>query len=171
MRQLAIAVGLGAVLLLLAGQADAQYRYTDDKGVSKTTQYKLDVPAPYRDAAVWVGPTGIGKPALSEEARQTKLRDDAYRRIGEANAALIPYLRAEAAQRAAAAERALINEEKAEKAKEQRAVDRAEQSLHLQQESVNNQERSIRLQDEANRLQQQQQYVPPTYSYGGGRRR
>ena len=64
---------------------DAQYRYTDDKGVTKVTQYKLDVPAPYRDAAVWIGQTGVGKPALSEEQRRAKQRDDAYRRIGIAN--------------------------------------------------------------------------------------
>jgi len=75
----AVAMGLSAGILLVAGQADAQYQYTDAKGVSKVVQYKLDVPATYRDAAVWIGPTGIGKPALSEEARQTKRRDDAYR--------------------------------------------------------------------------------------------
>ena len=49
MKRWATTVGLGAGLLLLAGQADAQWRYTDDKGASKVTQYKLDVPAPYRD--------------------------------------------------------------------------------------------------------------------------
>lgn len=91
MRRLIVTVGLGAGLLLFAGQVGAQYRYTDDKGVSKVTQYKLDVPKDYRDAAVWVGPTGIGKPALSEEARQTKLRDEAYRRIGAADAELARY--------------------------------------------------------------------------------
>jgi hypothetical protein len=93
MRSLVVAIGLGASLFLFSGQADAQYKYTDDKGVSKVTQYKLDIPEPYRDAAVWVGPTGIGKPGLSKEAEQTKLRDDAYRRIGEADAQLIPYKR------------------------------------------------------------------------------
>jgi hypothetical protein len=81
-----VAAGLGAGILLVAGQVHAQYRFTDDKGVSKVTQYKLDVPAQYRDGAVWIGPTGIGKPALSEEQRQTKQRDDAYRRIGEGTA-------------------------------------------------------------------------------------
>ncbi len=66
-------------------------------GVSKVTQYKLDVPAPYRDAAVWIGPIGIGKPALSEQ-RQVKQREDAYRRIGEAHARLAaPYKKVEAA--------------------------------------------------------------------------
>jgi hypothetical protein len=63
----------------------AQYRYTDSKGVTKTTQYKLDVPAPHRDAAVWIGATGVGNPGLSEEQRKTKLRDDAYRRMGGAS--------------------------------------------------------------------------------------
>jgi hypothetical protein len=92
-----IAIALSAGIVLVAGQVDAQYRYTNDKGVSKVTQYKLDVPAPYRDAAVWIGPTGIGKPALSEEQRQVKQRDDAYRRIGETHARLAPYQKVEAA--------------------------------------------------------------------------
>lgn len=93
-----IAVALSAGIVLVVGQVDAQYRYTNDKGVSKVTQYKLDVPAPYRDAAVWIGPTGIGKPALSEEQRQVKQRDRAYRRIGEAHARLAaPYKKVEAA--------------------------------------------------------------------------
>jgi hypothetical protein len=94
MKRLVIAVGLGAASLLGAGQVDAQYRYTDDKGVSKVTQYKLDVPAPYRDAAVWIGQTGVGKPALSEEQRKAKQRDDAYRRTGVANEQLLPYKKA-----------------------------------------------------------------------------
>jgi hypothetical protein len=85
-----IAMVLGAGIMLVAGQVDAQYRYTNDKGVSKVTQYKLDVPAPYRDAAVWIGPTGIGKPALSEEQRQVRQRDAVYRRLGEAYARLVP---------------------------------------------------------------------------------
>ena len=55
LRLLVIALGLGA---LVAMPAAAQYRYTNDKGVTKEAQYKLDVPEPYRDAAVWVGPTG-----------------------------------------------------------------------------------------------------------------
>ncbi len=77
MRRFVIAVGLSAGIGLVAGQVDAQYRYTDDKGVSKVAQYKLDVPAPYRAAAVWIGPIGIGKPALSEEQRQVKQREAA----------------------------------------------------------------------------------------------
>ena len=82
--RLVIAVALSAGIVLVAGPAGAQYRYTDDKGVSKVTQYKLHVPAPFRDAAVWIGPTGVGHPALSEEQRQWKRRDDEYRRIGMA---------------------------------------------------------------------------------------
>jgi hypothetical protein len=150
MRYLAGAIGLGACLLLLAGQADAQYRYTDDKGVSKVTQYKLDVPAPHRDGAVWVGPTGVGKPALSEGARETKRRDDALRRIGEAEAQLVPYKQAEAAraeaQREADAANAAAAEARQAKKAEQRqkAEDRAqakrdrlaEESVQLQREAV-----------------------------------
>jgi hypothetical protein len=79
-KRFVVAAGLGAGILLVAGHVDAQYRYTDDKGVSKVTQYKLDVPARYRDAAVWIGETGVGKPGLSEEQRRAKQRDDAYRR-------------------------------------------------------------------------------------------
>lgn len=78
-------------VILAATPAAAQYRYVDDKGATKTVQYKLDIPTAYRDAAEWIGPTGIGKPGLSEEARQTKLRDEAYRRIGRANDGLRSY--------------------------------------------------------------------------------
>jgi hypothetical protein len=91
MKRLALALAVTAGLLLVPAAAVAQYRYTDDKGVTRSTQYKVDIPATYRDAAEWVGPTGIGKPALSEEARQTRQRDDAYRRLGEANRQLVPY--------------------------------------------------------------------------------
>jgi hypothetical protein len=79
-----IAIVLSAGIVFVAGQVDAQYRYTNDKGVSKITQYKLHVPASYRDVAVWIGPTGVGHPGLSEEQRQWKRREDAYRRIGMA---------------------------------------------------------------------------------------
>jgi hypothetical protein len=75
----AVAAGLGAGILLVAGAADAQYRYTGADGISKVVQYKLDIPAAYRDAAVWIGPTGVGKPALSDDARATKRREDIYR--------------------------------------------------------------------------------------------
>jgi hypothetical protein len=85
MRGLLIVAGLGAGLALGVGSAEAQYRYTDDKGIIQTKQYKVDVPDRYRDAAVWIGPIGVGKPALSEEQRQVQQRWDAYRRIGELN--------------------------------------------------------------------------------------
>jgi hypothetical protein len=71
-----IAGGLGVVLSLTAVPVEAQYRYTNDKGVTKEAQYKLDVPEPYRDAAVWIGPTGVGKPGSSEDQRRIKERWD-----------------------------------------------------------------------------------------------
>ena len=99
MERLAMAVALGAGLLLLAGSADAQWRYTDDRGESRVTQYKVDVPAPYRDAAEWVGPVGIGKPALSaEQIRQAQLVD-AVRRIVAAEAGLVQFRNAPAPAR------------------------------------------------------------------------
>ncbi len=88
-----IAVGLVAGAVLLAGRAEAQYRYTDDKGVTKTTQYKLEVPARYRDGAVWIGPTGVGKPALSQEQNETRQRWNSYRRIGESVSRRTPAVR------------------------------------------------------------------------------
>jgi hypothetical protein len=91
MNRLAMAVGLSAGLLLLAGQADAQWRYTDDKGASRVTQYKLDVPTPYRDAAEWIGPVGIGKPGLSEDQIRAAQRWDAIQRLVAAEAALLQY--------------------------------------------------------------------------------
>src|SRR5258705_1955832 len=80
MTRFAMAVGLGAGLLLLAGQADAQWRYTDDKGASKGTPYRIDVPAPHRDAAEWIGPVRIGKPALSEEQLRAARHSEALPR-------------------------------------------------------------------------------------------
>ena len=41
----AVAAGLGVGILLVAGEAGAQYRYAGADGVSKVVQYKLDVPA------------------------------------------------------------------------------------------------------------------------------
>ena len=73
LRLLVIALGLGAVVAMPAA---AQYRYTNDKGVTKEAEYKVDVPEPYRDAAVWIGPTGVGKPGLSEDQRKIKERWD-----------------------------------------------------------------------------------------------
>jgi hypothetical protein len=89
MTRLAMAVGLGAGLLLLVGQADAQWRYTDDKGVTRVTQYKIDVPAPQRDAAEWIGPVGIGKPALSEEQLRAARHWEAVQRLIAAETALM----------------------------------------------------------------------------------
>lgn len=91
MRRFVMAVGLGTGLLLLVGQADAQWRYTDAKGTRKVTQYKLDIPVPYRDAAEWIGPVGIGKPALSADQLLAARRDEANRRIVEAEAGLLQF--------------------------------------------------------------------------------
>lgn len=95
MRRFVIAMGLSAGIVLLASSVEAQYRYTDDKGVSREAQYKLYVPAQYRDAAVWIGPTGVGKPALSEEQRRTQQRWDTYRRTGESALKSVPYRKPE----------------------------------------------------------------------------
>ena len=84
-------VALGAGLLCLAGQADAQWRYTDATGASKVTQYKLDVPAPSREAAEWIGPVGIGKPALSADQLLAAQLWEAVQRIIAAEAALLQY--------------------------------------------------------------------------------
>ena len=89
MTRLTMAAGLGAGLLLLVGQADAQWRYTDDKGVSRVTQYKIDVPAPQREAAEWIGPVGIGKPALSEEQLRAARHWEAVQRLIAAETALM----------------------------------------------------------------------------------
>jgi hypothetical protein len=91
MKTFVLTLGLGAGLLLVGGRADGQWQYADDQGATKVTQYKLDMPERYRDAAIWVGPRGVGKPALSEEARQAKRRAAEYRRIGESNARLLKY--------------------------------------------------------------------------------
>jgi hypothetical protein len=91
MKRLAMAVGLSVGLLLLAGQADAQWQYTDDKGASRVTQYKLDVPAPHRDAAEWIGPVGIGKPALSADQIRAVQLWDAVRRLIAAEAGLLQF--------------------------------------------------------------------------------
>lgn len=89
MMRFAMAVGLGAGLLLVAWPADAQWRYTDDKGASH-------VPAPYRDAAVWIGPTGIGNPALSADLIRAAQLSDAIRRIVAAEAGRLQFKNAEA---------------------------------------------------------------------------
>jgi hypothetical protein len=84
MRQIGLALALGAGLLLAGAPAHAQWRYMDTKGTSRVSQYKVDVPKVHRDEAVWIGPVGIGKPGLSEAQRQARQREDAYRRLGEA---------------------------------------------------------------------------------------
>jgi len=91
MKRFAMAVALGTGLLLAAGQADAQWRYTDDKGASRVTQYKLDIPTPYRDAAEWIGPIGIGKPALSADRIAAAQRWEAIQRIVAAEAGLLQF--------------------------------------------------------------------------------
>ncbi len=141
MGRLVVAVGISVGILLVAGPVSAQYQYTDSKGVTKTTQYKLDVPAPYRDTAVWIGATGVGKPGLSEEQRKTKLRDDAYRRIGDAQEQLVPYHKAEAAK--AAAEQAKKSQQRrdAAEAASARKEAREEETLQLHRESVDLQRR------------------------------
>jgi hypothetical protein len=83
-RQLVLALGLPAALALGAAPAQAQWQYTDGGGATKVVQYRLYVPTDYRDAAVWIGPTGVGRPGLSEAQRQARQREEAYRRIGEA---------------------------------------------------------------------------------------
>jgi len=91
MNRLAMAVGVGAGLLLLAGQADAQWRYTDDKGASRVTQYKIDIPTSFRDEAEWIGPVGIGKPELSADRIRAAQRWDAIQRLVAAEAALLQH--------------------------------------------------------------------------------
>jgi hypothetical protein len=81
---------LGATLLLTVN-ADAQWSYTNDKGVSKTVQYKLDIPVDYRDGAVFVGQTGVGEPSLSTEMNRRRDLDNADRRIIDANGKLLKY--------------------------------------------------------------------------------
>ncbi len=100
MNRFAMMLGLGVGLLLLPGPADAQWRYTDDKGESKVTQYKLSVPAAYRDAAEWIGPIGIGKPALSADQILAAQLADAIRRIVTAEAGLLRFKTVEGPARA-----------------------------------------------------------------------
>jgi hypothetical protein len=89
MTRFAITAALGAALLLSAGPASAQWRYTDDKGASRVTQYKIDVPTAYRDAAEWIGPMGIGKPVLSADQIRAAQLWDAIQRIIAAEAGLL----------------------------------------------------------------------------------
>ncbi len=82
---------VGGALALLAGPAAAQWRYTDDEGKSRVTQYKIDIPTHLRDSAEWIGPIGPGKPGLSAEQKQKALRDEANRRLIAAEAGLVGY--------------------------------------------------------------------------------
>jgi len=91
MMRVVMGAGLGVGFLLLAGQVDAQWRYTDDTGASKVTQYRLNVPAPYRDAAEWIGPIGIGKPGLSADQARAAQRWSAIERIAAAEAGLLQF--------------------------------------------------------------------------------
>ena len=54
------------------------------------------MPEPSRDAAVWIGPIGIGNPALSAEQIRMAQLADAVRRIVEAEAGLLQLKSAEA---------------------------------------------------------------------------
>ena len=82
---------LGGALLLAAGPADAQWRYTDDRGTSRVTQYKIDIPTDFRDGAKWIGPVGPGRPGLSAEQLRGAQREEANRRIVAAEAGLVRY--------------------------------------------------------------------------------
>jgi hypothetical protein len=91
MKRFAMTVGLGAGLLLLGGHADAQWRYTDERGVTRVTQYKIDIPTALRDAAEWIGPVGVGNPALSEDQVKQAQRWEAIRRLVNAEAGLVQF--------------------------------------------------------------------------------
>ena len=69
-----------------------RWRYTDGKGVTRVTQYRINVPADHRDAAEWIGPVGVGKPALSAEQIRVAQHWEALRRIVAAEAALLRYM-------------------------------------------------------------------------------
>ena len=61
-----IAGGLivGAGLLLAVGEAEADWRYTDDKGRSRTVTLKMDVPRQYANTAVEVDGSAHGSNTL-----------------------------------------------------------------------------------------------------------
>jgi hypothetical protein len=63
MTRLAIFVSVSIGVLWLTGSAEAQWRYTDDKGNSKTVTLKMDVPAQYRNHAVYAGDDRSDTPA------------------------------------------------------------------------------------------------------------
>jgi hypothetical protein len=66
MKTMRIAGGLivGAGLLLAVGQAEADWRYTDDKGQSRTVPLKMDVPRQYSNTAVEVDGSAHGSNTL-----------------------------------------------------------------------------------------------------------
>ena len=45
---------VGAGLLLAPGPAQAEWRYTDDKGKTRTVMLKMEVPGQYQNSAVYV---------------------------------------------------------------------------------------------------------------------
>jgi hypothetical protein len=63
MKRLAVAVGVSISIVCFAGSVNAQWRYTDDKGNSKTVTLKMDVPAQYVNGAVYVGGDSNSAPA------------------------------------------------------------------------------------------------------------
>lgn len=68
--KIAIAVSVSISILCFTEPLTAQWRYTDDKGNSKTVTLKMDVPAQYRNSAVYVGDqgNGVSSSRASEEA-------------------------------------------------------------------------------------------------------
>lgn len=63
MKRLAIVVSVSIGILCFAASMDAQWRYTDDKGNSKTVTLKMDVPPQYRSRAVYAGDDRSDTPA------------------------------------------------------------------------------------------------------------
>ena len=63
---------VGAGLLLNVNPTEAEYRYTDDKGKSRTVTLKMDVPAQYRATAVWVDPGSNIAPRQDKPRRPTE---------------------------------------------------------------------------------------------------
>jgi hypothetical protein len=49
------------VALLLVGQVEAEWQYTDAKGKTRTVVLKMDVPGEYRNTAVYVDPGNLNR--------------------------------------------------------------------------------------------------------------